>query len=145
VESNVRTRSNPADLLRTTVGDYAKFVISVMHNEGVSQEIASQRSVIKWNEVKPEEEAVLCESASNPEACSVVAGMGLGWKITKINGETILDHSGTDPAVHTRAFFLPDKQMGAVIFTNGDNGTDVIARIIAVLYPNPVYRAAIEW
>jgi len=71
--------------------------------------------------------------------------MGLGWKITKINGETILDHSGTDPRVHTRAFFLPDKQMGAVIFTNGDNGTDVIGRIIGVLYPNPIYRAAIEW
>jgi Beta-lactamase len=131
--------------LRTTVGDYAKFVISVMHDQGLSKGIASERATITRNEIKPEEEAVICESAPNPDSCHVAARMGLGWKITKINAETILDHSGTDPEVHTRAFFLPDKRMGAVVFTNGDNGSEVINRIIGILYPNPIYRAVIEW
>ena len=75
VESNFRTRWNAADLVRTTVGDYAKFVISVMHNEGVSKEIASERATITRNEVTPEEQTVLCESASIPESCTVVAGI----------------------------------------------------------------------
>ena len=36
VESEPRTRWGAADLLRTTAEDYARFVISVMHNEGIS-------------------------------------------------------------------------------------------------------------
>ena len=43
-----------ADLLRATIGDYAKFVISVMHDEGVSKEIASERIRITRNLVTPE-------------------------------------------------------------------------------------------
>jgi hypothetical protein len=65
--------------------------------------------------------------------------MGLGWQIITHNGVTIVDHSGSDNGYHTLAFFVPCKQIGAVIFTNGDNGPKVINEIVRTLYPDPVY------
>ena len=48
---------NAADLLHTTIGDYAKFVVSVMRNERVSKPIAGQRLIsatlhrlIRWRQ-----------------------------------------------------------------------------------------------
>ena len=35
---------NGADLLRTTIQDYAKFVVSVMRDEGLTEEIAAERT-----------------------------------------------------------------------------------------------------
>src|SRR6202161_3787280 len=37
----IATTWSGADLMRTTIGDYAKFVASVMHDEGLTQEIAA--------------------------------------------------------------------------------------------------------
>jgi hypothetical protein len=38
----VATAWNGANLLRTTIGDYAKFVVSVMHDEGLTKAIAAE-------------------------------------------------------------------------------------------------------
>ncbi|HLY63803.1 MAG TPA: serine hydrolase domain-containing protein [Terriglobia bacterium] len=146
-ESKPRTQLNAADLLRATVGDYAKFVVSVMHNEGVSKEIAAERFKITRNQVTPEIEAVLCEESKDPAHCKVAAGPGLGWRIVTINGETIVDHSGNDGDVKTFAFFVPRLQTGAVIFTCGNDydftaierHQRVIRKIVGVLYPDRVY------
>ena len=54
-------------------------------------------------------------------------------------GVTIIEHSGSDIGDHTVAFFIPKKQIGAVIFTNGDNGPKLMAEIIRTLYPDPIY------
>ena len=40
VERGERTKWSAAALLRTTVGDYTRFLLSVMHNQGVSPDIA---------------------------------------------------------------------------------------------------------
>jgi hypothetical protein len=49
VEAADRTKWSAADLLRTTVTDYAKFIISVMGTEHVTPEIARQRLSIVSN------------------------------------------------------------------------------------------------
>jgi CubicO group peptidase (beta-lactamase class C family) len=147
MEQEPRTQPNAADLLRSTVGDYAKFVVAVMHNEGVSKEIASERNRTSRNLVTPEKESVICEEARNPDDCKVAVGPGLGWHIVTINGETIVDHSGNDGDVKTFAFFVPQQQTGAVIFTNGNDDDyaaierhqRVIRKILGVLYPDRVY------
>jgi hypothetical protein len=74
----------------------------------------------------------------------VASGMGLGWRITKIGDETIFDHSGSDPEVRTFAYFLPERQTGALIFTDGDNGAKVIKKIVRMLYPDPVYNESVR-
>ena len=130
---------NAADLVRTTIGDYAKFVVSVMHNEGLSPAIAAQRLVMTRDWVSEDERKDLCKLEAPNTPCHFSAGMGLGWQVFDHNGVTIVDHSGSDIGFHTLAFFVPGKQVGAVIFTNGDNGPKVINEIVRLLYPDPLY------
>jgi hypothetical protein len=114
VESDPRTKWSAADLLRTTVGDYAMFMISVMNNERVSQQIAAQRQKITRSLIAPEAESVLREDAGDPANCKVAMGFGLGWRIVEINveinNETILDHTGADSDVKTFAFFTQNRR-----------------------------------
>jgi CubicO group peptidase (beta-lactamase class C family) len=146
-ESKPRSQLNAADLLRATIGDDAKFVVSVMHNERVNKEIAAERVKISRNQVTPESEAVLCEESKDPAHCKVAVGPGLGWRIDTINGETIVDHSGNDGDVKTFAFFVPRLQTGAVIFTCGNDydftaierHQRVLRKIVGALYPDRVY------
>jgi hypothetical protein len=71
-------------------------------------------------------------------------GVGPGWQIIVHNGLTIVDHSGSDSGAHAQAFFIPSKHIGAVIFTNGENGYKVIGEIVGVLYPDPVYAKTVS-
>jgi CubicO group peptidase (beta-lactamase class C family) len=141
-EPKVRTTWCAADMLRTTIGDYSKFLVSVMHNENVTKEIATERLTITRNLVTPDQQTKVCAQAKlDLASCNVIAGLGLGWQTNQINHDTIIDHSGSDWGVHTHVFFLPQHQVGVVIFTNGDNGENVIREIVAMIYPNPIYLA----
>jgi CubicO group peptidase (beta-lactamase class C family) len=135
---------NAADLVETTVTDYAHFVINVMHNEGLSPAIAAQRLVMTRNWVPDDGAEQVCVYEVPGTPCHISAGMGLGWQVIVHNGVTIIDHSGADSGAHTLAFFIPSKQIGAVIFTNGENGHKVIKEIVRVLYPDPVYAATVS-
>lgn len=140
VEAGDRTKWSGADLLRTTVTDYAKFVISVMNNEHVTPEIARQRLSMVRNNVTPKMLAQVCKNTPDSEHCSGSAGFGLSWQIVHINDEVILDHSGADPDVKTLAMFLPSRKTGIIVFTSGpDIDNRLIQKIVSVLYPNPVY------
>ncbi len=133
-----------ADSLRTTVGDYAKFVVSVMHNEWLTPEIAAKRLVSTRNQATTEEVKRLCEKAKqDPAYCALSAGMGLGWQVVKHNDVTILDHTGSDPGVKTVAFYLPEKKIGVVALTSGENGQKVIHEVVRVLYPDEVLIATL--
>jgi CubicO group peptidase (beta-lactamase class C family) len=132
---------NAADLVHTTVTDYAHFVISVMHNDGLSPAIAAQRLTMTRDWVSDESRAQICKLEAPGTPCHFSAGMGLGWQVFDHNGTTIVDHSGSDSGYHTLAFFVPGRQIGAVIFTNGDNGPKVIAEIVRTLYADPLYAA----
>src|SRR6202050_774333 len=92
---------NGADLLRTTIQDYAKFVVSVMHDEGLTSEIATERATLTRDRMKPEDLKNLCSTAREPGHCLVTTGMGLGWEVETVNGEKILDHDGSDWGVKT--------------------------------------------
>jgi CubicO group peptidase (beta-lactamase class C family) len=61
-EVDSKTPSNfvAADLLRTTISDYAAFVVSVMHNQGLTKQIAAQRLVLTRDQVTPEQKEKLC-------------------------------------------------------------------------------------
>ena len=140
IEAAGRTKWSAADLLRTTVTDYAKFIIIVMDNERVSPEIARQRLSMVRNNVAPEMQVDVSRNTPDSEHCSAAAGFGLSWQIIRINDEVILDHSGSDTGVKTLALFLPGRKIGIVVFTSGpDIDNRLIQRVISVLYPNPVY------
>jgi CubicO group peptidase (beta-lactamase class C family) len=137
----VATTWNGADLLRTTIGDYAKFVVSVMHDEGLTKAIAAERATMTRDTVKPEDLEKACREAGEVGNCSVKAGMGLGWEVETVNGVRILDHDGSDWGVKTLGMFVPSQGIGVVVFTNGQNGNQVIRKIVETLYPNRLYAA----
>lgn len=139
----VATMWNGADLLRTTIGDYAKFVVSVMHDEGLTERIARERATMTRDLVKPEDLEKACRAAGEAGHCSVTAGMGLGWEVETVNGVRILNHDGSDWGVKTLVMFVPSEGIGVVAFTNGENGTEVIRKVVEALYPNKLYIATI--
>jgi len=135
---------NAADLVETTITDYARFVASVMRNDGLSPAIAAERLVMTRDWTSEDAREQVCSHETPGTACHISAGMGLGWQIIVHNGVTIVDHSGSDTGVNTHAFFVPSKHVGAVIFTNGENGSKVIGEIVHVLSPDPVYAATVS-
>ena len=79
VESEPRTKWDAADLLRATVSDFATFVISVMRNDQLTKEIATQRLAFTRSITSSENKIVLCELSVDPEHCHAPwlwAGLG---------------------------------------------------------------------
>jgi CubicO group peptidase (beta-lactamase class C family) len=143
-EPQLTSTWNAADLVHTTVTDYARFVISVMNNERLKPAIAAQRLVMTRDWVPEDARKQVCAYEPPGTPCHLSAGMGLGWQVIVHNSVTIVDHSGADDGAHTYAFFVPSKHLGAVIFTNGEDGPKVIGEIVRVLYPDPVYAAIVS-
>src|SRR6202167_1042682 len=137
----VATTWNGADLLRTTIGDYAKFVVSVMHDEGLTRDIAAERATLTRDRMKPEDHDKACKAAGEVGPCTITAGMGLGWEVETGNGEKILNHDGPYWGVKTFAMFVPSQGIGVIVFTNGETGNEVIRKIVEALYPNSLYLA----
>jgi hypothetical protein len=111
--------------------------VSVTHNQKITKSVAAQRLIPTRNGAKPEDVARICAQA-NLTNCTASAGMGLGWEVLNLNGEIIIQHSGSDLGVRTVALFVPAKNIGAIVFTNGENGNKVIPQVIASVYPNPL-------
>jgi CubicO group peptidase (beta-lactamase class C family) len=130
-----------ADQLRATIGDYAQFVVSVMHDEGLTKAMAAERASMTRDTVRPEGSEKVCREAGEKDHCTLTAGMGLGWEVETVNGVKILDHDGSDWGVKTLALFVPSQGIGVVVFTNGENGMQVIRKVVEVLYPNSLYVA----
>jgi CubicO group peptidase (beta-lactamase class C family) len=139
----IATKWNAADLLRTTISDYAKFVVSVIRDEGLTAAIAAARATITRDTVKPEDLRKACREADEVGQCAVTAGMGLGWEVEIVNGVKILNHDGSDWGVKTMAMFVPSQGIGVVVITNGENGMRVIRKVVEALYPNKLYVATI--
>lgn len=138
---SLATTWNGADLLRTTIGDYARFVVSVMHDQSLTTAIAAERATMTRDQVKPEDLEKACREAGEHVHCIVTAGMGLGWEVETVDGVKILDHDGSDWGVRTLALFVPSQGIGVVVFTNGENGMQIIRKVVEVLYPNRLYIA----
>lgn len=121
-----------SDNVYTTPADYAKFMISVMRNENISDHIATQRFDIKHNDTK-----VLCSpELLGQEHCPNRIGFALGWSVFSYPGETVIMHGGGDWGERTLGFFVPERQTGVIIFTNGANGMKVIRDVASLLYPD---------
>jgi CubicO group peptidase (beta-lactamase class C family) len=115
-EIHKHTTANAADLLLTTVADYGRFAVNVLASKGLSQPVFNDM-------VRPQ---VPYPSGKN-------LFFGLGWMLMPdlSNGEYALIHTGSDPGVNTVVILFPKSQRGLIVFTNGDNGTQVWTRILA--------------
>jgi CubicO group peptidase (beta-lactamase class C family) len=128
---DVQANWNGADDLHISVNDYARFLGSVMRNDGMSRTIAQSRSKTFENMVQmacpPEKIA--------PELCPKSVGFGLGWVVYDNGNELVMMHGGGDWGERTLAFYVPARKFGMVIFTSGSNGQKAIRDIVAAVYP----------
>lgn len=109
-------RNNKAfasDFLKTTIEDYCKFGTTFMNGKGLSEDVYNDM-------IKPQSIVSKYES------------FGLGWDIMNdlSNGEYVLMHDGDDDGSHTIAILLPLSKRGLVVFTNGEQGDEVIKKVI---------------
>ncbi len=127
-----------SDDLYTTAGDYARFVIAVMNNQGVSAQIARERLNFA-TDIRGDDCGGLA-SADCPEGI----GMGMGWMVFRYAGETVITHSGSDSGEQALAFFIPERRSGLVIITNSANGRRVFPEIAEALYPGHPFNAVLR-
>lgn len=110
VEKN--KNANAADDLHTTIGDYGKFMVSLMKGKNLKPEVF--REMIK-KQVKTKENKYF----------------GLGLEIYDLGkGEYALSHGGADQGTRCIAIVLPDSGKGIVIFTNVDDGYKVYEKLV---------------
>lgn len=136
----LRLDFSAACCLYSTAGDYARFVTRVMHDEALSKAIADQRFAV------PDQRAEMCTGdGMDAGVCPPRIGWGLGWMVLGFPGETVIVHTGVNDGERSVAFFVPEKDVGLVILTNGANGARLIRDVTAAAYDNPGYRRITEW
>ncbi|MFD2099586.1 serine hydrolase domain-containing protein [Flagellimonas iocasae] len=105
--------ANASNLVLTTITDYCRFAIGVLHSFGLKSDIAEEM-------VKPQ---YRFENKNE---------FGLGWLLIKDldNDEYAQIHTGSNPGIHTIIILFPKSESGIVIFTNGDNGSALYKELI---------------
>lgn len=136
-EPDLNDSWNAADDVYTTAEQYARFLLSVKKDEDVSPTIAAERLKVVDNQ--------LDRGCPLPtEHCPESVGFGLGWEIFEYANERVVTHGGSDWGEKTFGYFVPERGIGVVIFTNGSNGARVIRDISALLYDNPSFNAFLD-
>ena len=116
----------------TTSADYARFILAVLADSGVTARMAEERSSISMDEVPR-----LCGPDKTPvEVCPERMGFGVGWYVYEYDDHTVLAHNGANTGEKTLALFVAERQMGLAVFANGENGKAVISKIARTLYKN---------
>jgi CubicO group peptidase (beta-lactamase class C family) len=122
-----------SDLVYSTAGDYAKFLVSLMKREAVGDALANERAKIQ---VSRKDE--ICTPALRAD-CPDDVGFGLGWEVYRFGDEAILMHTGNDDGVFTFGYFNPKSGSGTVIFTNSANGPQIVLPILERIGDDPAF------
>lgn len=118
------TRYNAADLAHATARDYARFLIKVRTDEGMTASVAAERSRLQAD-LGPG----TCAGA-RASTCPPWIGFGLGWQLLGFADGTTMLHTGKDAGSFTFAAINRATGDGIVILTNSDNGWRVILPIL---------------
>lgn len=112
----------------STIKDYSMFGVNTINKTTISDEVFNEM-------VRPQTKLDEDES------------FGLGWDIlhNMTNGEYAMLYSGSNAGVSTFILLLPYDQSGLVVFTNGDNGFDIIEKIVVSHYGNLGKEIVQKW
>ncbi|MEM6275041.1 MAG: serine hydrolase domain-containing protein [Myxococcota bacterium] len=130
--ADVRNVASAADDALTHATDYAKFLLAVMHNRGVTAATAQERLKIDLLQMP--------EGRCPWQDCPQRIGFGLGWAVFDYGDERVVMQGGGDWGERALAFFVPERRFGMVILANSHAGGDVIEKIVAALYDNPRFH-----
>lgn len=138
--ADVSITGNAADDLHTTAGDYARFVVSVMRGEGLSDSLSASR----W-QVTHDQSAQVCQPGRlEGKLCPRQMGFTLGWLRFDGPEQTVYFHGGGDWGERAFVFFVPKTGFGLVVLTNGANGMSVIRNVASHLQSDPSLNAFLD-
>ncbi len=117
-----------ADNLYATTADFALFLVSVMKSEGLTPQLARARLTPESNVPN-----MGCADDGDRTTCPRSAGSGLGWMVFDYGNAAVVMHTERDWGENAVAFFVPKRNLGVVILTNGAKGMRVIREVVSVL------------
>lgn len=119
----------PAGLHWSTLEDMAKYMITQLH-EGVAPDGTRVLSA-----------ETLKETWKPQIALSNEASYGLGWIVTEYEGVPVLTHGGNTIGFTSGFTFLPGRDLGVVVLTNGRStnlfNEGVAGRLLELVYGQP--------
>lgn len=129
------SEGNAAASLRTTAGDYAKFMLAVINKQGLPGKVFDE---ILTPAVNLNPDCVVCTSNSSDERSSSL-GWGLGWGLQKTADGNAFWHWGDNGVYKCYIVAYPEKKIGVVFFTNSSDGMslrqDLVSRAIGGTHP----------
>lgn len=124
---DVAARPIASDEVYSTPRDYARFMIALMNDQGLTPTLARERRTIHLDR-----HDAVCEGGK-ARTCPSAVGPGLGWDVTLFGERTFMMHTGADRGEFTFGYFSPTTREGVVIFTNSARGGEVVLPILDLL------------
>ena len=105
--------------LHCTVGDYARFVIAVIDPGPPDRHRLAADTIDEM--VRP-----IVRVSETP----VRSSWALGWQVLHSDAGNVIAHGGDNTGFHAFAAASRDRRSGFVVMTNGEGGSQVIARLL---------------
>lgn len=133
-----------ADDMIVTVPDYARFLISVMNDEGYDAELGAERGRVHTD--KGTQRVVDCGTRVGT-ACPRSQGYGLGFEVIDYGGFKLVGHDGSDWSEMALVYFYEPSDDAVIVFLNAPNrrALSAMPELLRLLDPSspylPQYRA----
>ena len=126
-----------ADDMIITVPDYARFLISVMNEEGYDSKLAGERDRVQVD--KAEERVVDCGAGDT--ACPRSQGYGLGFEVIDYGEFKVVGHGGSDWSELAVAYFYEPSDDAVIVFLNAPNrrALSAMPELLSLLDPHSPY------
>ncbi len=131
LEPEIAKEAFASDQLYTTARDYAKFMLAVLNDTGLTPAVARERIRIQVAEHPPK-----CTPVK-VAGCPDEQGFGLGWEVIRVGDDTYLMHGGSDEGVATLVYLSLKDRTGTVLLTNSDNGMKLVLPLFDLIGSDP--------
>lgn len=138
LEPEIAKQAYASDQLYTTSRDYAKFMLAVLNDTGLTPAVARERI-----RVQVPEQPSKCKPVK-VAGCADEQGFGLGWEVIRFGDETYLMHGGSDDGVATLVYLSLKDRTGTVLLTNSDNGNKLVLPLFDLIGSDPVFVACLR-
>ncbi|MEM6538429.1 MAG: serine hydrolase domain-containing protein [Pseudomonadota bacterium] len=123
-----------ADDLYVTPTAFAAFISTLIDGTSLPNDLEADRRRIQFDMTEQ-----FCGRPALQAICPSAIGFGLSGVVFEYDGETVFWQGGGDVGERAVAFYVPEEDLGVVIFTNGANGAKLFAPIAELFYDNRDY------
>ncbi len=128
-----RAVPSAADDLSTTAGDYARFLLSAMRNDGLDAALVMERG-----RVQADKRSETCTGIP-ASVCPDATGFTLGWELYVFDDVPYFMHTGADVDTFCLAYWTPATRSGTVILTNSQDGYRAILPVLDLVGADPKF------